>query len=163
MEVIAIGCLEDTQDSNSKHWRIYLESQTDGEYILALYESKGQITEAILLKQIGTVVPTTEAQMKQITSNIGFQTLQLEGGQEYNREWGDQWTEKMEFADNEFKEKFVSNEEIVEYWNNYILYSREIETGETEWLFVGLEEGEKFGEIAFQVGFSVNLADITIL
>lgn len=159
LSVLAIGKMK--LDTNN-WWRIYLEDDAGEEYILSMLEGNGEIEDAILFKQIATMTPVSQAQLNRITSQIGFQKLETDGGMEYDREWGDQWTEKLDFYNNEFDEKFISKEEVEDFVNYYILYSRDIKSGEKEWLFVGLEEGEEFGEIAFQTGFSVDVKSIDV-
>lgn len=161
MDVLAIGKMPYTNELT--FWRIYLEDESNNEFILNLLEGiDGQIGEAILLKQIATIVPDTQAQLDRFLTNIGFQTLETDTGEIYNREWGDQWTEKVNFRDHEYEERFIAKDEVEDFVNQYILYSREIESGEKEWLFVGLEEGDEFGELAFQVGYNVDLKDIEV-
>lgn len=160
--VLAIGKME---MDNATWWHIYVEDESKEEYIINMIETDGEITEAILLKQVTTITPSTDAQLERITSQVGFQTLETDGGRKYDREWGDEWTEKKSFydADCEFDERFISESEVLDFTNHYILYSRKIESGEKEWLFVGLEEGEGFGEIAFQVGYSVDLVNLEVV
>lgn len=160
MDVLAIGKMP--FDNDSIFWRIYLEDEKGEEFILNLLESNGEAGEAILLKQIATIVPSTQAQLDRFVTQIGFQTLETDTGRVYDRESGDEWTEKVNFQDNEYEERFIEKSGVEDFINQYILYSTKIESGEKEWLFVGLEEGDEFGELAFQVGFNVELTDIKV-
>lgn len=160
LDVYAIGKMPFDQDSTA--WRIYVTDANDEEFIVNLLESHNKVDDIILLKQTNTIVPSTQAQLDRFTTQIGFQTLETDSGLVYDREWGDQWTEKLEFHEQEYDEHYVAEDEVVDYINQYILYSRKLDTGEKEWLFVGLEEGENFGELAFQIGYTVNLADVEV-
>lgn len=143
-------------------WRIYLEDSNDEEFILTLLESDDEIGDAILLKQVATIVPSTQAQLDRFTTQIGFKTLETDSGEVYDRESGDEWTEKVDFHDNEYKERFIEESGVQDFINQYIIYSRKIESGEKEWFFVGLEEGDEFGELAFQAGYKVDVPDIEV-
>jgi hypothetical protein len=161
LNVLAIGKMP--FDSGMTFWRIYVEDNNQEEFILSILEDEGTVQDILLLRQIVTVVPNSQAQLERYTTQIGFHELKTDDGLAYDRVWGDEFTEKLKFTDNEYEEHFVSKEEVQDFTNQYMLYSRDIESGETEWLFVGLEEGDEFGELAFQVGFSIDKMNLEVV
>lgn len=160
LKVLAIGKMP--FDGGQTFWRIYVEDDNKEEFILSLLEEDEKVQDILLLKQASTIVPSTQAQLDRIQTQIGFQKLETDDALIYDRVWGDEWTEKMEFRENEYEERFISKDGVEEFNNQYILYSRAIDSGETEWLFVGLEEGDEFGEIAFQIGFTIDPQNLEV-
>ena len=69
-----------------------------------------------------TIEPSSEASLDRCLSSIGFMDLKLDEIQ-YDRTWGDQFTERLELA--ECEESIVEpNGSVNVYQNHYVLYGR---------------------------------------
>jgi len=150
-------------------YQVYVEDESKEEFILQVVEGKdhrtGEATvdELTLYKQVVTLEPETEVSLERMLGDIGFLTIELDGV-EYNRLWGDQYTEKLDFRT--YKERVVMPTETSVYTDNYILYGRELETMTkdtvNEFLLVGLEEDENEAQVMMQLGLSLNANDVKV-
>lgn len=166
LSVLAIGSFE--MDGNTI-WQVYTEDSSEEEFIIRIVEGKEYRTgdptveEVNLFKQVYSEAPETEDGLNRILSGIGFDQLELEG-HAYDRLWGDQWTQKLDFRT--FTETVVTPQETAIYTDNYILYGRSITdmVGKeyTESLIVGIEEDDDQAQIIMQAGLSLNINDIEV-
>lgn len=168
MSVLAIGKLE---IHNTPMYRVYLKDSGGEEYILQVVEGKDYrsgeptVEELILFQQVVTIEPQSESSLDRCLSNIGFQDLKLDEI-EYDRTWGDQFTEKLELA--ECEESIVEpNGTVNVYQNHYVLYGREVDhpiedDKITEHLLVGLEEDSQSAQVAMQIGLKLNTTDVKV-
>lgn len=165
-EVLAIGNMD---YDGTPVYQVYIKDGAGEEFILQIVEGKDYRTqepkadEITLFKQVVTFEPETEASLERTLNEIGFMDIELDGVV-YQRLWGDNFTEKLDFRT--YKEKVVTPGGEVSYTNNYVLYGREVEgvTGEplTEFLLVGLEENETSAQIMMQVGLQMSQSDIQV-
>lgn len=166
MSVLAIGKM--VMDGNNVY-QIYVEDTNEEEYIIRIVEAKNhhsgkaEVAEINLFKQVFSEAPETEEGVQRILSQIGFHTIELEG-QAYERLWGSQYTEKLDFRT--FEEFVVTPQEENTYTNKYILYGRDIENmaGQdyVESLLVGIEEDDDQAQIVMQAGINLNINDIEV-
>ena len=166
LEVLAIGKYD--MDGITIN-QIYLKDTAGEEFILQLVEGKDHrtgdatIDEVSLFKQVLTLEPETETGLERALNDIGFTDIELDGVK-YDRLWGDQYTEKLDFRT--FREHVVTPTGRETYTDNYILYGRDIQdmTGKeiTEYLLVGLEEDETEAQIMMQLGLRFNISDIEV-
>lgn len=167
LEVLAIGKFE--MDGIPVH-RIYVQDTAEEEFIIQLVEGKDHrsgeptVDELTLYKQVVTLEPETQASLQRALNDIGFTTIQVDEI-EYDRFWGDQYTEKMDFR--KFTESLVTPQDGTQrFVNNYILYGRTIRgiTGDdvNEYLLVGLEEDDDQAQIMMQLGLQLNINDVKV-
>lgn len=165
MSVLAIG--ETKTDDGNTIFNVYMTDQSDEEFILQLYcadkGGKPTVMEAILFKQVVSIVPLTEEEWDKNLEAIGFNTLELDDNT-YNRVWAGDYDGRIDLI--EFSENVVESDKTTCYTNNYLLYSRTFtsitETEETEMLLVGVEESDETAEIAMMLGLPVPLPNINI-
>lgn len=168
LEVLAVGKFD--MDGVPIH-QVYARDESGTEYILQLVEGKDYRTqeptldEATLYQQIVSLQPETRASLDRYLGELGFMTIEVDGI-EYNRIWGDAFTEKADFR--MYREKVVTPAGKEEFTNEWLLYGREIDHpvggGKvTELLIVGMEEGGGMGQILMQVGLKLNTSDIKVL
>lgn len=167
LEVLAIGKFD--MDGVPVH-QVYVQDNSQNEYILQLVEEKDYrsqkptIDEATLYQQIISLQPETETSLDRYLSDIGFMTIEVDGI-EYERLWGDQYTEKADFRT--YNERVVTPAGEERYTNEWLLYGRETDHPAggkkiTELLIVGMEEGGGLGQILMQVGIELNVSDIKV-
>lgn len=166
LEVLAVGKFE---IDGMVVYRFYLQDTAEEEFILQLVEGKDhrtgdpKVDELTLYKQVVTLEPETETSLTRALNDIGYTTIELDGVQ-YDRYWGDQYTEKMDFRS--FNETVVTPTDVNHFVDNYILYGRTIQgiTGEdvTEFLLVGLEEDDDQAQIMMQLGLQLNNTDVKV-
>ena len=168
MSVLAIGKLEML---NTPMYRVYLKDSGGEEYILQIVEGEDYrsgeptVEELILFQQVVTIEPSSEASLDRCLSSIGFMDLKLDEIQ-YDRTWGDQFTERLELA--ECEESIVEpNGSVNVYQNHYVLYGREVDhpiedEKVTEHLLVGLEEDSHSAQVAMQIGLKLNIQDVKV-
>lgn len=165
-EVLAIGTIN---FDGTQVYQLYLQDSAYEEFILQVVEGKehrtgdATVDEVTLYKQVVTIEPETETALERVLNDIGFTDIELDGVK-YERMWGDQYTEKLDFRT--FKETVVTPTGTVYYTDNYILYGRPIRNivGDeiTENLLVGLEENENEAQIMMQLGLQLNVNDIKV-
>lgn len=163
-EVTAIGIMK--YIDGQTFYRIYLADMQENEFILNLLVAKNrnnedEVMDAMILQQTETLTGLTEAEYGRYLANIGFQQLDW-NDTVYERDWGDRFTEKLDFEANSFREDVVEKTGVKSYTNEYILYSRETADSLREWLFVGIEENDTDADIVFQPGYTVKIADINV-
>lgn len=164
--VLGIGTMD--MDGTTVY-QVYAQDEAEEEFVLQIVEGKDfrtgekKVDEVTLYKQVVTLQPETQASMERALNDIGYMDLELDGVK-YDRVWGDQFTEKMDFR--KYYERVVLPTETQNFTNEYLLYGREITglTGEAlvEYLLVGLEENADSAQIMMQVGIQLNVSDITV-
>lgn len=167
LEVLAIGNL--TMGQAPIH-QLYVMDENQEEFIIQLVEGKTRtgeprIDEINLFKQIVSLQPETEASLNRHLSNIGFLTIPVDDI-EFDREWGDRYTEKAEFR--KFPESVITPTGPQSFTNEWMLYKRKVPSVLSddeidEMLLVGIEEGEDQAQIIMQIGVKLNLSDLNIL
>jgi len=166
MSVNAIGTF--TLEGN-KVYQVYTEDPDGEEFILRIVEEEDfhtgdpKVAEVNLFKQVFTVTPETQASLERVLGDIGFLQIEVEG-KTYDRLWGDQYTEKLDFRI--LNETVVTPRSTDTYVDNYILYGRTVNNvlGDdlTESLIVGIEEDDDRAQVIMQAGLSININDIEI-
>jgi len=167
MEVLAIGTF--SLDGTPVH-QVYLKDMPGEEFILQIVEGKDYRTqeptvdELTLYKQCVTLEPETQASLDRYLADIGFADLTL-NEVVYERMWGDEYTEKANFR--KFSENVITPAGPETFTDEYLLYGRECENpvGDepiTEYLLVGIEEGNSNAQIMMQVGLKLNPSDVTV-
>lgn len=164
--VLAIGTM--VMDG-IKVYQVYTQDEAEEEFILQIVEGKDfrtgepTVDEVTLYKQVVTLQPETQQSLERALNDIGYMDIELDGVK-YNRIWGDQFTEKMDFR--KYPERVVLPTETQNFTNEYLLYGREITglTGENlvEYLLVGLEENSDSAQLMMQVGIQINVSDISV-
>ena len=167
LEVLAIGNFD--MGGTQVH-QIYVKDEAEEEYILQVVEGNDyrsgdvKVDEVTLYKQVVTLEPDTEDSLNRVLNDIGFLNIKLDGI-EYDRIWGDQFTEKMDFR--HYNETVQTPTGTDHYENNYLLYGREVEsmTGDkvAELLLVGLEESDDEAQVMMQLGLQLNINDIEVV
>lgn len=160
LEVLAIGKVD--MDGIPVH-RVYVMDTQGEEFVLQLTEGKDYrsqkpvVDEIILFKEAVSFEPETESSMSRALNDIGFMDLELDDVK-YDRMWGDEFTEKMDFRT--YSENIVTPGGTQQATDNYILYGRTISgvVGDdtNEFLLVGIEENETDAQIVMQVGIQLH-------
>jgi hypothetical protein len=169
LEVLAIGNMN---FDGTTVYQVYVKDTADEEFVLQMAEGKDYrsqeptIDEVILFKQVVTFEPETADSLERALNDIGYTDIELDDV-EYQRFWGDNFTEKMEFRT--YSENVVTPGGNQYFTNNYILYGRPIRVpdvagyaGISELLLVGLEEDENSAQIMMQVGLQMSTTDIQV-
>ncbi len=166
MSVLAIGTF--TLDGN-KVYQVYTEDPAGEEFILRIVEEEDfhtgepKVAEVNLFKQVFSQAPETEIGLQSLLANVGLLQIELEGIT-YDRLWGDQFTEKLDFRT--LNETVVTPRDEVVYVDNYILYGRDLTdvlgNEVTESLIVGIEEDDDRAQVIMQAGLSINISDIEV-
>lgn len=162
-----VNAIGETSTAGDKFFNIYIMDEKEEEFILQLYctykDGNGTIEESTLYKQVVNIQPLTESEWNVNLDAIGYPNLELDDNK-YDRIWGDGILGQMDLI--EFHEKIVESDNMSNYTNNYMLYSRTFESvlgdEESEILLVGVEESEDTAEIIMMLGLTTPLQNINI-